>query len=54
MVGPIISTQMFCDGVMEQERAVAKLLGASPSYTVKGDTLTLTAPGHSAVLQRKR
>ena len=54
MVGPIISTQMFCDGVMEQERAVGKLLGASPHYIVDGDTLTLTAPGHSARLVRKQ
>ena len=54
LVGPIISTQMFCDGVMEQERAVGKLLGASPHYKVEGETLTLTAPGHSAKLVRKR
>ncbi len=54
MVGLIISTQMFCDGVMEQERALGKLLGASPQYKVDGDTLTLTAPGHSAKLVRKR
>ena len=54
MVGPIISTQMFCDGVMEQERAVGALLGASPQYKVDGDTLILTAPGHSAKLVRKR
>ncbi len=54
MVGPIISTQMYCDGVMEQEHAVGELLGASPQYRVDGDTLTLTAPGHSAKLVRKR
>lgn len=54
MVGPLISTQMYCDGVMEQERAVAKLLGASPQYKVTGDTLTLSAPGHLAKLVRKR
>ncbi len=50
----LISTMMYCDGVMEQERAVGALLGASPQYRVKGDTLTLTAPGHSAVLTRVR
>lgn len=54
MVGPVISTQMYCDGVMEQEHAVAKLLGASPSYKVSGDTLTLTSSDHSAKLVRKR
>ena len=54
MTGPIISTQMYCDGVMEQEQALGALLGASPHYTVVGDTLTLTAPGHSAKLVRVR
>ena len=48
----MISTMMYCDGVMEQERAVSALLGASPDYRVNGDTLTLTAPGHSAKLTR--
>ena len=50
----IPSTVMFCDGVMEQETALSALLRASPRYTVEGDTLTLTAPGHSAKLARKR
>ena len=54
VTGPFISTIMFCDGVMEQEKAVSALLGASPAYKVEGDTLTLTAPGHSAKLARKR
>jgi heat shock protein HslJ len=54
VTGPIISTMMYCDGVMEQEKAVSALLGASPHYKVEGDTLTLTAPGHSAKLARKR
>ena len=54
LTGPIISTMMFCDGVMEQEQAVSALLGGSPRYKVLGDTLTLTGPGHSAKLARKR
>src|SRR5580765_2422582 len=54
MVGPIISTQMYCDGVMEQERAIGALLGASPRYAVSGDMLILSATGHSAKLVRKR
>ena len=48
----LISTMMYCDGVMEQERAVSALLGASPQYRLTGDRLTLTAPGHSAELVR--
>lgn len=54
VTGPIISTMMYCDGVMAQEKAVSALLGASPQYKIEGDTLTLTAPGHSARLARKR
>ena len=54
VTGPIISTMMYCDGVMEQEKAISALLGASPQYRVEGDTLTLTALGHSAKLARKR
>ena len=50
----LISTMMYCDGVMEQERAVSALLEASPRYQVDGNTLTLTAPGHSARLTRLR
>ena len=54
VTGSIISTLMFCDGVMEQEDAVSALLRASPRYRVNGDRLTLTAPGHSAKLTRVR
>ena len=54
VTGSIISTLMFCDGVMEQEDAISALLRASPRYRVNGDRLTLTAPGHSAKLTRVR
>ena len=54
ITGPIIGTQMYCDGVMDQEQAVAQLLGASPRYTVEGDKLTLTAPRFWAELKRVR
>ena len=54
VTGPIIGTQMYCDGVMVQERAVSELLRKSPHYRVKGDKLTLTAAGHSAELTRLR
>jgi heat shock protein HslJ len=52
ITGGIVSTMMFCDGVMEQERAVADLLGASPGYTVTGDRLVLRSSGHIAELKR--
>ena len=54
ITGPIIGTQMYCDGVMNQEQAVAQLLGASPRYAVEGDKLTLTAPRFWAELKRVR
>ncbi|WP_309623015.1 META domain-containing protein [Novosphingobium sp.] len=52
VTGPIISTQMYCDGVMEQERAVAGLLDADPVYALKGDKLVLEGGGHRAELKR--
>ncbi len=52
VTGPIISTQMYCEGVMVQESAVGSLLGASPTYTISGDRLLLTGGGHRAELRR--
>lgn len=52
--GPLVSTRMFCEGRMEQEAAVSELLSGSPEVVVDGDTLTLTAGAHSAVLTRDR
>ncbi len=49
-VGMLISTQMYCDGLMEQERVVAKLLGASPSYTITGHRMVLRSATHTAEL----
>ena len=53
VAGPVISTQMYCEGVMEQERAVGALLRAKPKMTVRGTTMTLTGGGHSAQLRRE-
>lgn len=52
--GPFMSTQMFCDGLMEQERALAGLLEAKPTFVLAGNRLTLTGGGHSAELVRSR
>lgn len=52
IVGPVISTQMYCDGVMDQERTVGRLLAASPSFKIADHKLVLQGGGHSAVLQR--
>jgi heat shock protein HslJ len=48
----LIGTQMYCDGLMEQERAVSALLGGKPTVTITGDRLVLRSPAHSAELQR--
>jgi heat shock protein HslJ len=53
VVGPVISTEMFCDGVMDQERAVGALLGASPHFEIRDGTLHLEGGGHSADLTRQ-
>ena len=49
----LIGTQMYCDGLMEQERAVSALLGGKPTVTITGDRLALRSPAHSAELQRE-
>lgn len=51
-VGPIISTQMYCDGLMEQERAVAELLGASPAFFVENGRMGIRSDKHVAELVR--
>ncbi len=52
-VGPIISTQMYCEGLMEQERAVAELLGASPAFFVENGRMGIRSAKHVAELVRK-
>ena len=51
VVGPLLSTQMWCDGVMDQERAVQQLLSASPRYRIKGGRLVLSGGQHAAELE---
>lgn len=50
--GPYASTMMFCDGLMEQERAVGDLLGEKPAVTLSGNRLTLSSANHRAELVR--
>ncbi len=52
--GPYASTMMFCEGVMEQERAMGELLGASPRIDVTRDRLTLRSGKHSMEAVRLR
>lgn len=52
MTGPFMSTMMYCDGLMEQERALSQLLEAKPSHTLTGNRLVLQGGGHKAELVR--
>lgn len=53
-VGPVVSTQMYCEGLMEQERAVAELLGASPAFFIEGNRMAIHSDKHIAELVKKR
>lgn len=50
--GPYASTMMFCEGLMEQERAIGQLLEEKPTVALAGDRLTLTSVTHKAELVR--
>lgn len=52
ITGPFMSTQMYCDGLMDQERAVSELLSGSPRYSVKNYRLYLRTDKHLAELKR--
>lgn len=52
--GPYMSTMMYCEGLMEQERALADLLGAKPSVDVTRGTLTLRSKNHVIEARRIR
>lgn len=51
IVGGPISTKMWCDGVMDQERAIEQLLAASPEYRLSRSKLTLSGASHTAELE---
>ncbi|MFN4113055.1 MAG: META domain-containing protein [Sphingomonadaceae bacterium] len=50
--GPYASTMMFCDGLMEQERAIGDLLAEQPMVSITSNRLTLTSASHKAELVR--
>lgn len=50
ITGPIVSTQMYCDGLMEQERAVAELLAAKPHFFIENGRMLIHSDGHMAEL----
>lgn len=50
LVAGVVSTLMYCDGVMHQEDAVSKMLSANPEYRIEQDRLLLRGGKHSAEL----
>lgn len=52
--GPMMATRMFCDGLMDQERAIDALLSDKPVVTVTKDAMALKSAQHSAELRRIR
>lgn len=53
MTGPFVSTMMFCDGLMDQEQAIAKLLEAKPAWRIQSNKLIMAGGGHRLVLVRR-
>ena len=53
ITGPLIATQMFCDGaVWDQEQAVSALLAGAPSFEQRGADLRLKSAGHEVEARR--
>jgi heat shock protein HslJ len=50
VVGGVVSTMMYCDGLMDQERAVSELLAEDPEYRIEQGRLMLRSTDHSAEL----
>jgi heat shock protein HslJ len=50
VVGGVVSTMMYCDGLMDQERAVSELLSANPDYRIEDGRLVLRGGSHAAEL----
>lgn len=51
--GPFLSTMMYCEGLMEDERAMADVLGGKPRIDVTGGILTLRL-GKQVILARRQ
>ena len=52
ITGPFMSTQMYCDGLMEQERALSALFESKPAFVLRGERLVLEGGGHKVELRR--
>ena len=54
VVGPLISTMMYCDDVMEQETAVTMLLTGTLNFELDGDTLKIFSEDGSSKMELVR
>ena len=52
--GPFVSTMMFCEGLMEQERQLADTLGERPEIRMVGNRMALKSAAHAIELVRRR
>lgn len=52
LVDGLVSTMMYCDGIMEQEQAVAELLRTSPGFFVENGRMGIVSDKHRAELIR--
>lgn len=50
-IGQLATTLMYCEGVMDAERALLKALEKSASYSVQGAKLTLFGPKGKATVR---
>lgn len=53
-VARLVATLMYCNGLMEQEQAVADLLDAQPAFFIEGDRLVIHSDLHRAELTKER
>lgn len=51
--GPFMSTMMYCEGLMEQERTLAAVLGGKARIDLSGQSLTLRTDRHVITAKRK-
>jgi heat shock protein HslJ len=48
--GPVMATEMFCEAVAEQEAATLAVLQGKTTFTLDGNTLTITSEDGNTVL----
>ncbi|PZU18059.1 MAG: hypothetical protein DI591_01855 [Citromicrobium sp.] len=52
VIGPVAATRMYCDGKMDAEQQLGRLLESEPAYTVNGAALILDGGAVRAEFRR--